>query len=180
MVPCSQEYSFERQLFPSMLAGGDKVYAFPSSGYWIDIGSPEKYSQLNFELLCGRGGRYGFARGDEIIIGRDCHIHPSVRLKGPVLVGDNCIIDKEAGITGPAVIGQGCRIEDAAVVCASILWQDVFVGNACRVISSIVASGCRLQAGSETNRAVLGDNVTISRGYRLEPGARVEPGKTVG
>jgi mannose-1-phosphate guanylyltransferase len=177
MIPRSQEYSFERQLFPSMLAGGDAVYAFPSSGYWIDIGNPEKYSQLNFDLLSGKGGQYGFNHGDEIIIGRGSRIHPTAILKGPLLVGDNCTFGKEVVITGPSVIGQDCRIEDAATIYASVIWQRVTIGNGCRFISSIAASGCQLQAGSEANRAVLGDNVTISGGYKLEPGTRVEPGK---
>jgi mannose-1-phosphate guanylyltransferase len=176
MIPLSQEYSFERQLFPSMLEGGDAVYAFPSQGYWIDIGNPAKYSQLNFDLLSGKGGQYGFNHGDEIIIGRGSHIHPTARLKGPLLVGDNCTIGKEVIITGPSVIGQECRIEDAALVSTSVIWQKVTVGSGCRFISSIAASGCQIEAGSEVNRAVLGDNVTISRGHVLPPGARVAPG----
>ncbi|RJO62484.1 MAG: NDP-sugar synthase [Dehalococcoidia bacterium] len=180
MIPPSQEYSFERQLFPSMLAGGDAVYAFPSSGYWIDIGNPEKYRQLNFDLLSGKGGQYGFNHGHEIITGRGCRIHPTAILKGPLLVGDNCSIGKEAVIIGPTVIGSGCLIEDAATISASVIWQNVTIGNGSRFMSSIAANGCHLQAGSEAIRAVLGDNVTISRGYKLEPGARVEPGKTIG
>jgi len=178
-IPPSQEHSFERQLFPAMLAGGDAVYAFPSSGYWIDIGNPEKYSQLNFDLLSGKGGQYGFNHGDEIIIGSGCHIHPTARLKGPLLLGDNCTIGKRVVITGPSVIGQECRIEDGAVVSDSVIWQKVTIGNGCRFISSIAAAGCQLQAGSEANRAVLGDSVTISSGYKLEPGTRVEPGKVM-
>lgn len=180
MIPKSKEYSFERQLFPSMLAEGDKVYAFPSSGYWIDIGNPQKYSQLNFDLLSGKGGQYGFSCGDEIIIGRGSQIHPTARLKGPLLVGDNCIIGKEVIITGPAVIGQECRVEDAATVSASVIWQKVTIGNSCRFISSIAAGGCRLGAGSDITGAVLGDSVSVSPGYKLGPGSRLEPGTTVG
>ena len=177
MIPPSQEHSFERKVFPSMLARGDAVYAFPSSGYWIDIGNPEKYSQLNFDLLSGKGGQYGFNHGHEIIIGRGSHIHPTARFKGPLLVGDNCTIGKGVVITGPSVIGQECRIEDGAVVSNSVIWQKVTIGSGCRFISSIAAGGCQLQAGSKANRAVLGDSVTISSGYKLETGARVEPDK---
>lgn len=180
MIPPDVECSVERQTFPSMLAAGERVYAFPSDGYWIDIGNPEKYSQLNFDLLSGRGGQYGFSHGNEVIIGNGSQVHPTARLKGPLLVGDSCTIGKEAVITGPTVIGRDCRIEDGAMVSAAVIWQRVTVGNSCRFISSIAADGCHLQAGSEANRAVLGDNVTVSRGYKLEPGARVEPGQTIG
>jgi mannose-1-phosphate guanylyltransferase len=180
MIPADVECSVERRTFPSMLAAGERVYAFPSTGYWIDIGNPEKYSQLNFDLLCGKGGQYGFTHGHEIILGCGSHIHPNARLEGPLLLGDNCNIGKDVTIEGPAVIGPRCHIEDAAVISDSIIWEDVVIGRDCRVISSIIARGTLMLPGSEAERAVLGDHVTLSQSYKLEPGARVEPGKILG
>jgi mannose-1-phosphate guanylyltransferase len=179
-IPAAMEYSFERQLFPSMLSAGDAVYAFPSNGYWIDIGNPEKYRQLNFDLLSGKGGQYGFDRGDQIVLGHGSHIHPTARLKGPLMVGDNCTIEKEVIITGPTIIGPDCRIETGATISDSIIWQKVIVGSGCSLISSIAAGGCELKAGSEGRDVVLGDNVTVSSGYKLKPGEYVEPGVTKG
>jgi len=179
-IPALEEHSFERQLFPSMLKAGDAVYAFPSSGYWIDIGSPEKYRQLNFDLLSGKGGQYGFNRGDQIVLGHGSHIHPTARLKGPLMVGDNCTVGKEVIITGPTIIGPDCRIEAAATISDSILWQKVTIGSGCSFISSIAARGCRIEASSEAHGVVLGDNVTVSPGYKLKPGECVEPGVTKG
>jgi len=179
-IPGCEEYSVERQLFPSMLEAGDAVYAFQSSGYWIDIGNPEKYTQLNFDLLSGKGGQHGFNSGHDIVIGRGSRIHPTARFEGPLLVGDNCDIGKEVVITGPSVIGSECRIEDAATISSSIIWQKVTIGSGCRLESSIVANGCHIQQGSDVTRVVLGNNVSVSQGQRLEPGIRIEPGKTVG
>lgn len=96
-----------------------------------------------------------------------------------MLIGDNCNIGKDVRIEGPTVIGPECRIEDAAIISGSILWGDVVIGYGCRVMSSIIAGGSRMQPGSEAERAVLGHNVTLSNGFKLEPGARVEPGKTL-
>ncbi len=179
-IPQSEECSVERRLFPSMLEAGDAVYAYQSPGYWIDIGNPEKYSQLNFDLLSGKGGQHGFDCGHDIVIGRSSHIHPTARLEGPLLVGDNCYIGSEVVITGPSVIGMGCRIEATAAISASILWQNVTVGGGCRLKSSIIANGCNLQPGSSVSQSVLGDNVIVSQGYSLEPGKRIDPGETVG
>ncbi len=179
-IPAFEEHSFERQLFPSMLTAGDAVYAFPSNDYWIDIGNPEKYRQLNFDLLSGKGGQYGFNRGNQIIFGHGSHIHPTARLKGPLMVGDNCVIEKEVIITGPAIIGPDCRIEAGATISDSILWQKVTIGEGCNFISSIAAGRCQLKTGSEGQGVVLGDNVTVSPGYKLKPGECVEPGITKG
>ncbi len=179
-IPALEEHSFERQLFPSMLKAGEAVFAFPSSGYWIDIGNPEKYKQLNFDLLSGKGGQYGFNRGDQIALGHGSHIHPTARLKGPLMVGDNCTIGKDVIITGPTIIGPDCRIEAGATISDSILWQKVTIGGGCSFISSIAARGCRLEESSQAHGAVLGDNVTVSQGYVLKPGESVEPGVTKG
>jgi mannose-1-phosphate guanylyltransferase len=179
-VPEFEEYSFERQLFPSMLTAGDAVYAFPSTGYWIDIGNPEKYRQLNFDLLSGKGGQYGVNLGDRVILGQGSHIHPTASLEGPLMVGDNCTIEKEVTITGPTIIGQGCLIETGATISDSIIWQKVVIGSGCRFVSSIAAAGCQLKTGSEGRGVVLGDNVIVSAGYKLNPGESVEPGITRG
>jgi mannose-1-phosphate guanylyltransferase len=179
-IPQSQEYSFERQLFPGMLADGEPVYAFPSEGYWIDIGNPEKYMKLNFDLLSGKSGHYGFERGKEIVEGRGCIIHSEARISGPVLLGDGCVVEETAVINGPVVIGPDCRIESGAQVSTSILWRNVITGEGCCVADSIVANDCLLGAGSRMDRAVLGDNATVSRGVKLNPGERVEPGKIIG
>ncbi len=178
-IPPAEEYSVERQLFPSMLEDGDAVYAFQSSGYWIDIGNPEKYSQLNFDLLSGKGGQHGFNSGHDIVIGRGSRIHPTARLEGPLLVGDNCNIGKEVVITGPSVIGSECRIGDSATISSSVIWQKVAIGSRCCLDSSIVANGCNIQSDSDVTQVVLGDDVIVSQGQRLEPGIRIEPGKTV-
>ncbi|PKH46497.1 nucleotidyltransferase, partial [Dehalococcoides mccartyi] len=152
------------------------VYAYPSSAYWIDIGSPEKYSQLNRDLLCGEGGDFGFSRGNEIIIGRGCQLHPTAQISGPVLVGENCVIGANARITGPVVIGAECRIEDEATLTESVIWRNVTIGTECKVVSSIIANHCHLKAGGKYENVVLGDNVTAECGCAPEPGSKVCPG----
>ncbi|MEQ4489415.1 MAG: NDP-sugar synthase [Dehalococcoides mccartyi] len=175
-IPAGENHSFERQLFPRLLNECQAVYAYPSSAYWIDIGSPEKYSQLNRDLLCGEGGDFGFSRGNEIVIGRGCQLHPTARISGPVLVGENCIIGANACIAGPVVIGAECRIEDEATLTESVIWQNVTIGAECKVVSSIIANHCHLKAGGKYENVVLGDNVTAECGCAPEPGSKISPG----
>jgi len=180
IIPPETEYSVERQLFPSMLLANDSVYAFPSSGYWIDIGNPEKYSKLNFDLLSGNGEPYCFQNNRDIIIGQNSQIHQSAKLEGPVLLGDNCTIGSNVTITGPTVIGAHCHIDEAAIISNSVIWQGVTIGKNCRFISSIAANDCVLQPYSEVNQAVLGNHTTITRNYKLEAGSKVEPRQIIG
>jgi mannose-1-phosphate guanylyltransferase len=179
LIPPIIEYSVERQLFPTMLAENASVYAYQASEYWIDIGSPQKYSQLNFDLLSGNGGSYGFPNGNDVVVGHGSQIHPTARIEGPVMLGDNCEVNSEAIISGPTVIGDNCIIGERAVISSSIIWNNVTVGNSCRFVSSIAACGCILKPKSETEHAILGDYVTISQGYKLPQGTNVDPKQTI-
>jgi mannose-1-phosphate guanylyltransferase len=92
-------------------------------------------------------------------------------------VGDNCDIGKEVVNTGPSVIGSECRIEDAGDDFQLYHLAKVTIGSGCRLSSSIVANGCHIHQGSDVMRVVLGNDVSVSQGQRLEPGIRIEPVK---
>ena len=179
LIPPGTAYSTERQLFPSMLANGSSVYAFPSDGYWIDIGTPEKYRRLNSDLLLGTGGQYGFQNGG-IIIGHNSQIHPTTKFKSPVLIGDNCVIGSNVVITGPTVIGENCRIDEAAKISGSVIWHGVTINSGGCISSSIAAEACVFHANCEVEHTVLGARATILPNHKLASGSVVEPGQTIG
>ena len=41
--------SIERDVFPRLV--GDGLYGCPAEGYWLDIGTPERYLQATFDIL---------------------------------------------------------------------------------------------------------------------------------
>ncbi len=179
-IPPRTNFSFERQLFPELLKEGVPVYAFPSSAYWIDIGTPEKYLQLNRDLLNNKSSHFKL-KEREIIIGEGSTINPTAQLEGPVLIGKGCSIGAEAKIIGPVVIGDGCSIGQASLIQDSILWRNIFIAPRAEVKSSIIADNCHLEDGCKVSSGcVVGSNVTISRGHTLEPGSRISPGEKVG
>ena len=53
-IPVGVNTSFERAVFPGLLASGQAVYAYISPGYWMDIGTPQKYLQAHRDILQGR------------------------------------------------------------------------------------------------------------------------------
>ena len=50
-MPPAVNHSIERGFFPALLARGDHVQAYVHRGYWIDIGTPEKYLQVHRDIL---------------------------------------------------------------------------------------------------------------------------------
>jgi mannose-1-phosphate guanylyltransferase len=179
-VPPQTNFSFERELFPPLLEQGESIYAYPSSAYWMDIGTPEKYSQLNRDLLSGRSNQFSFATSDQVKIGEQSRTHPKAQITGPAVMGSNCSIGKGARLIGPVVAGPGCIISENAVIKKSILWHDVRIEPGAQVSNSIIANNCRLGADSVVVDSVLGENVTIASGYRLKPGSQIWPGNSVG
>ena len=41
--------SFEREVFPSLVGNG--LYGLRAQGYWLDIGTPERYLQATRDIL---------------------------------------------------------------------------------------------------------------------------------
>ena len=178
-IPPQANFSFERELFPLLLDHGEPVYAFPSSAYWIDIGTPEKYLQLHRDLLSGKSSQYPLAPGEEILIGEHSDIHATAQIKGAVVIGGNCSIGRKVKLTGPVVIGTGCTILEDTVIEESIIWRNTRLGQRVNLKNSIVADNCYLEANSVIEDSVLGDNVTVASGYKLEPGSKIWPGTSL-
>lgn len=177
-IPSQTYYMFEQGLFPLLLKRGERVYSYPVNGYWIDMGTPEKYLRLHHDLLQGRARLR--REGCDVETGQGCNIHVSAQITGPVLIGDSCTIGQRVQIMGPAVLGPRCRVEEGAVIKGAVLWPGVHVGPETRVEDSIlgadsaVAGNCWVVGG-----CVLGDGVDVGEGNRLGQAILVWPGKHV-
>ena len=53
-IPAGRAVSFEREVFPALVGNG--LYGYDAAGYWIDIGTPERYLEATWDLLAGRVG----------------------------------------------------------------------------------------------------------------------------
>ncbi|HEY41781.1 MAG TPA: NDP-sugar synthase [Dehalococcoidia bacterium] len=179
-IPSDVQVSIERETFPLLVSSGKPVYAFSSSGYWMDMGTPDKYLQLHRDLLAGRSTWYVPGTDAEVLIGEGCSIDPSAEIIGPVMIDDNCTIDPYVRIVGPVVIGTGCVIGEGSDIEDSVIWHNVRLGSRVKLESSVVADNCTLNDNSVIEGGVLGDHVTVSAGASLGPGSMIELGETVG
>lgn len=178
-IPPQTNFSIEHELFVRLPIPEIPAYAYDYFTYWIDVGTREKYLQLHQDLLSGKSSQYTLALGEEVQIGDQSYIHPTAQMKGPILIGNNCTIGQNVKLTGPVVIGSGCQILSEAVVEESIIWRNVRLEPRVNLKKSIVADNCCLDADSIIEDSILGDNVTVVSGCRLEPGSRIWPGTTV-
>lgn len=178
-IPPQTNFSFEHQVFPPLLEQGKPIYAFPSLCYWMDIGTPEKYRQLNLDLLNGKSNQCQ-PTDTGISIGENSEIHPTAEITGPAMIGDSCSIGKNTRLNGPLVIGSGSVIADDTIADDSIIWHDVVIETGATISNSIIANGCRLGANSTVENSVVPDNVTIAEEYRMINCDDIQPGDAIG
>jgi len=176
-IPANERYMFEHDLYPKLLARGVPVYGFPSEGYWIDIGTPEKYLQLHCDLLQGKGvtALHSAARpSDPASVAHGGWVHPTARVEGPVVLGHGCHIGPAAYLKGPVVLGEDCIILEGAAIEGSVLWHHVRVGRQAVLRHCIVGDSTSIGDGSQLDTgSVVGDHVVISPGSYLAPGTRL-------
>ncbi|HYH58105.1 MAG TPA: NDP-sugar synthase, partial [Thermoleophilaceae bacterium] len=118
-IPSGRPCSFEREVFPALVDNGQ--YGWQAEGYWIDIGTPERYLEATYDLLAGRVESTLPARDET-----DSLIHePSIVAGARV---------------GPlSVVGQHCSVGDRSAVERSVLHDSVVVGHEARIVESVVA-----------------------------------------
>ena len=176
-IPKDTPWSFERKLFPMLLAKGEPVYGYSSDAYWIDIGRPEKYMLLHQDLLT----RPGLLSNDikKALRNEGARIHPSAKLNGPVVIGAGSEIGPGVTLNGPVIIGSGCVIKEGSLLDESIIWQGIQIGAGVNLRKSFIADACVINDKSTLEGTILGDHVTIGRGLKLGTGSKVWPGTVV-
>ncbi len=162
-IPAGQHYMFEKGLFPSILELGAPVYGYPYRGYWLDMGTPEKYFAVNMDMLHSRLNS-PFGAVSSIDYGPGAEADPAAVVTAPALIGQGCRIGRAARIRGPVIMGRDCLVEGGASIENSILWDGIRVGASARLDHCIIASGVTIPAGRELIATVM----TASRSVPLQ------------
>ncbi|MBV8601434.1 MAG: NDP-sugar synthase [Candidatus Eremiobacteraeota bacterium] len=171
-IPGGRNVSIERETFPELIARGEKLYAYVTDDYWIDLGRPEHYLDAHRHLFEG-------AIPLELPLGRDLiagpgSAQPPGTLVAPVFIGEGVTVEEGACVGPYVVLGNGCRIASGARVVDSLLWEDVYVGPDARIEWAIVASRAQIGAGAYVRpKSVIGHDVMILDGSQLPEGSRV-------
>ena len=165
-------------VFPSLIAEGFVVQGFPTGGYWMDVGTSERYLQLHKDLLNAALPRWlPEGIGSAAAVGEGCEIGEESWLGACVLLGEGCQVLRGARVEGPSVLGEACSLGDAAIIERSVLWPRVVTGARAIVRDSVVGEGCVIGEGAVVEGAVLANGARVAAGVRLPLGARLEPGE---
>lgn len=106
--------SFERRVFPDILAQGQKMMAYIHEGYWRDLGTPGSYYEGQLDILTGKMAAFPLHQAEQqqegIWIHEAAEIHGSAQLTSPCYVGSYTKLGPQAIIPAGTVIGGNCWI----------------------------------------------------------------------
>jgi len=147
-------------VYPPLIEHHAAVYGYRYTGYWMDIGTPERYLQAHWDLLDGALGDAWSQRlpaGSRIVLRPDATppVAPGVTLAPPVVLGPEVALAPDVRVGPYAVLGRGCRLAPGAVVRESVLWDGVQVGVGAQVRRCTLATGVQVPAASTLVQAVL-------------------------
>lgn len=178
LIPENREYDFGKDLFPRLVREGRGVYAFPGTGYWCDIGSPEAYRRCCLDALTGRTGveldvpeiNKGVWSGTSL---------EGVTVNPPVYVGRDCTVEPGAVIGPETVISSKSAVSSGAVIRRSVI-NGGRIGPECDVDGTVVGRDAVLERNVRTGEGcVIGDSAGIGRGSFIAPGVHISGGKSV-
>ena len=163
-IPADVPWSIERSYFPSLIERGETFAAYIYNGYWIDIGTHEKYMQVHRDIMDHRYHAAPFTASQAAV-----YVAPTARVEAGAIVEGPCFIDAEAVVkagarVGPySVIGRHCHLEEHAVVERSIVWSDTRISQDAIVRNSILGRSCHVGRNAIVdNGAVLGDKSVVT------------------
>ncbi|CAA9504102.1 MAG: hypothetical protein AVDCRST_MAG17-1564 [uncultured Solirubrobacterales bacterium] len=156
-IPSGRPVSFEREIFPALV--GEGLFGYPFKGYWIDIGTPERYLEATQDLLTGSVESTLPPRDDS-----------------GSLVLPGCTTD--GAEVGPlSVLGEWCTVEPGARVARSVLHRGVTVGTGAVIEHAVLAEGVTVGPRARLGPgAVVGSGARVAGGAQVPAGARIAPG----
>jgi glucose-1-phosphate adenylyltransferase len=183
----NSENDFGKNILPTMLAAGEKMFSYRFEGYWKDVGTISSLLEANMDLL-GEVPNFDLRDSERVIHSRS-PLAPPAYVAGSVInsmVANGCDIE---GTIVNSVIGTNCIIEEGAEVKDSVLMGNIVVKAGAKVNYSIIdeevtigknavvgdvkEQACKVESKT-SGITVLGRGITISDGGKVAAGEIVD------
>lgn len=143
---------FGKDIIPTMLEDGAKLYAYPYGGYWIDVGTVDAYWEAHMDLLQSPPSLN--------LNDRTWVVHTRSEERPPVRIENTATVKK-------SLITDGAVIADGAVVENSVLSPGVYVGPNAVVRESVILNDAYIEAGAVVERCILDKIVVVGHGAHV-------------
>ena len=146
---------FGKDVLPTMLKSGERMFAYQFKGYWKDVGTIDSLWEANIDLL---DPNVKINLADE-----SWRIYSQNPVLPPQYISDTAKVQE-------SLISDGCEVYGN--IDLSILFSGVYIGKGAVVKDSIVMPGSRVEEGAVVQYAIISENTVISKNAVV--GARPE------
>jgi NDP-sugar pyrophosphorylase family protein len=164
-IPSDVPWSIERSYFPSLVERGETFVGYVYKGYWIDIGTPEKYTQVHYDIMDGRFSAAPFTNmaAPRAAVAADVRVEDGATIEGPCFIDEGVLIKAGARVGPYSVIGRQTQIEEEATIERAIIWPNCRVSGNAVIQNAIIGRQCHVGRSVSVNGgAVLGDKTTLT------------------
>jgi glucose-1-phosphate adenylyltransferase len=175
-------HDFGKDILPRLIKEGARVYAYPYSGYWVDVGTVSSYWQAHMDLL-NRPSPIDLHDRSWIIHTRTEERPPVQILKGATVIDsmitDGCVIYPGATVER-SILSPGVTIKNGAIVRESVILTDTVVEPGAIIERTIIDKRAQvgenarvgaIEVSLEPRIAMIGKNSVIAAGMIIQPGA---------
>ncbi|MEW6093553.1 MAG: glucose-1-phosphate adenylyltransferase [Chloroflexota bacterium] len=177
-------HDFGKNILPRLVKSDARIFAYPYSGYWMDVGTIQSYWQAHLDLLSPDPPLKLYDRS--WIIHTRTEERPPSRIPQQACVyasmlSDGCYIQENARVES-SVLSPGVQIRPGALVRESIIMTDSVIESGAVIERAIIDKRVRVEADARVGGgiadpnvqlAVIGKNSTVPAGMVIEPGGAV-------
>jgi len=145
-------HDFGKDIIPLLVKSKARVFAYPYTGYWMDVGTVNSYWQAHMDMLS--------PSPDLKLYNRSWIIHTRTEERPPARLPAGAHVHA-------SMICDGCFIESGARVESSVLSPGVIVRPGAVVRESIISTDCVIESGAVIERAVLDKHVHVEQNARI-------------
>ena len=172
---------FGKNIIPTMLADGCKMYSYTFEGYWKDVGTLTSLWEANMDLLGNPPAFNLYDRSWRIFYRHNAfpphRVATGAEVKNSMLT-EGCVIE---GTVENSVLANGVRVEKGAVVKDSVIMSGVTVKAGARVEYAIIDSDTVVGAGASLGEAkenqkilLVGGGVNVPAGVSIAGGEMID------
>ena len=142
----SSSNDFGKNVLPTMLNAGERMFAYRFEGYWKDVGTIDSLWESNMDMLHPKAG-LDLSREDWKIYSRNPVVPPQYIAKGAKVQN--------------SLVAEGCNVYGDLEF--SILFEGVYVAPGAEVLDSIVMPGAVIEEGAKVRYAIVAENAVVGK-----------------
>ena len=183
---------FGKNIIPTMLEAGERLFAFPFAGYWKDVGTIDSLWEANLDIIN--------PNVDLDLSDTSWRIYSRNPMAPPHYIGKNAVVENSSvsegceieGNVDYSVVSPNCVVEKDADVRYSVIMPGAKIKKGAKVYYSIVAEDAVIEPDAKVGEipellekpenwgiAVIGSGATIKTGTHIAPGVMVKAGEEV-